>query len=284
MNSVSIVTPSYNQAQYIQETIESVQQQRYENLTHHVIDGGSNDGTIDILNEYDDIEWISEPDRGQSHAINKGFDRVNSDIVGWINSDDVYVFKRTIDDVVNAFKQTDADIVFGHALLIGPASELLRSHYIPRFNKKKLERICYIIQPSVFFRGYVVDENRLNEDREYSMDYEFWLDLAEQYDWYRLDRIISADRNHPDRKIIKHSEQSYNDTQALRNEREIDQDAMFFLKQTIDKISLRWYRVRMLPQLLRLYQIPRDEFAFNFVRPSLPSVLRTQLLQRKKQL
>ncbi|QLG48921.1 glycosyltransferase family 2 protein [Natrinema halophilum] len=284
MTSVSIVTPSYNQAQFIRETLESVRQQTYSNLTHIVVDGKSDDGTVDILSEYDNIEWSSEPDRGQTHAINKGFERADGDIVGWLNSDDLYTYRSTVEEVVDVFDRSNADIVFGHAITIGPDSELLRSHYIPPFDRNKLKRHCYIVQPSVFFRDHVVAENCLNEDREYSMDYEFWLDLADQYEWYRYDAIVAADRNHKGRKIIRDAEASYADTVQLRKERGIGDNRAFAVRQTLDKLDLRWRRVRILPRLLELYREPIERFAFDIIRPPLSSVIRTQLWQRKKQL
>lgn len=284
MTSVSIITPSYNQAQYIRDTIESVRNQNFDDITHIVLDGGSDDGTVDILRQYDDISWVSEPDRGQTHAINKGFDRIDSDIVGWLNSDDLYVFKNTIENVVNIFEKYPVDIVFGHAITVGPNNILRRVHHVPKFDMSKLRRNCFIIQPSVFFRKNVIKENELNENRNYSMDYELWLDLAEQYEWYRHNEIISADRNHPNRKIIQNSEKSYIDTKMLREERGINEDLIFKFKQYADKIGIRWRRIQAVPQLLKLYREPDERFAFDLVRPSLSLLLRTQFFHRKKQL
>ncbi len=87
---VSIITPSFNQAQFIEQTIKSVQNQDYKNIEHIIIDGGSTDGTIDILKKYSGIKWISEKDNGQSDAINKGFSTANGEILAWLNSDDYY--------------------------------------------------------------------------------------------------------------------------------------------------------------------------------------------------
>lgn len=281
--SVSIVTPSYNQAKFIRDTIESVRRQTYSDITHIVVDGESDDGTLDILREYDDLQWTSEPDRGQTHAINKGFDRVDGDVVGWINSDDPYVYRDTVATVVDAFERTSADIVYGHALTIGPDNEFLRAHYLPQFDPKKLERHCYLIQPSVFFRRHVVAENKLNEAREYSMDYEFWIDLAEEHEWFRLDSVVAADRNHPTRKIIKDAEASLADTVELRKQREIERDLRFQIQQIIDKIDLRWRRIRALPIMLDILSSSK-EFAFPLQRRSLLRTLGTQLIRRKKRL
>jgi len=282
--SVSVVTPSYNQSAFIRDTIKSIRRQTYADITHIVVDGDSDDGTIAILEEYDCLQWTSEPDRGQTHAINKGFERADGDVVGWLNSDDLYVYRDTVAHAVEAFETTGADIVFGHAITIGPDNELSRVHYIPEFSRSKLRRHCYIMQPSILFRRRVVEENGLNEDRNYSMDYEFWLDLADQYDWHHLDRVVAADRNHPARKIISDSSASRADTQALRAERGIDRTLSFKLMQLWDSLDLRWRRVRALPLLQSLERAPTDAFAFGLQRPEGAQLLRTQLLGPKKQI
>src|SRR5690242_19457333 len=87
---VSIVTPSLNQARWLREAIESVRAQDYPHVEHVVVDGGSTDGTLEILREYDHLRWVSEPDRGQSHALNKGFQLATGEIFGWLNADDAY--------------------------------------------------------------------------------------------------------------------------------------------------------------------------------------------------
>jgi glycosyltransferase involved in cell wall biosynthesis len=282
--SVSVVTPSYNQASFIRTTIESVRNQTYDDITHIVVDGESNDGTLDILRDYDSLHWTSEPDRGQTHAINKGFKRVDGDIIGWLNSDDPYVYRDTIATVVDAFEQTEADIVYGHAITIGPRNGLRRVHYIPEFDKKKLQRHCFLIQPSVFFKKSVIEQNRLNEDREYSMDYEFWLDLADDYEWHRLNSIVAADRNHQGRKIIQFKDQSRRDSNTLRRERGIDQGILFELGQIFDSLDLRWRRIKAIPHLVEIISTPSESFAFDLKRSSLISMLPSQVVGHKRNL
>ena len=108
--TVSVITPSYNQAEFIEDTLRSVNNQTYKEINHTVIDGGSDDDTIEILkqfkaktesNQHYSLEWISEPDEGQSHAINKGFQNATGDVVGWLNSDDVYFYRDTVERMVN---------------------------------------------------------------------------------------------------------------------------------------------------------------------------------------
>lgn len=280
---VSIVTPSYNQSEFIKETLASVNNQNYPNIEHIVVDGGSTDGTVEILKQFD-VSWTSESDRGQSHAINKGFRRAEGEIVGWINSDDPYVFRSTINTVVQGFQTTDADILYGHAITIGPKSELLRVHCLPPFDPDQLRRFCYLIQPSVFFEQHVIKNNEINEDREYSMDYEFWLDLLEQYDWQRLDSILAADRNHSQRKIIANSEESANDTSNLHKEHGIEHNWQYTISHIADRIRLRYQRFHSLPLLYNLLRRDQSEFAFDLIRQDMCKSFKTQLIGRKKSL
>lgn len=282
--SVSVITPSYNQAAFIEDTLESVASQSFASLNHIVIDGESDDGTLDILQSYDSVDWISEPDNGQAHAINKGFKRAEGDVVGWLNADDPYVYQDVVRDVVREFERTGADVLYGHAITIDQNNVLRRAHYLPNFDSAKLQRHCYLIQPSVFFRNHVVKEQRLNKDREYSMDYEYWLDLADKYDIRRFDGVVAADRNHPQRKIIANAQESAADTTALRRERGISPGYRFKLRQRLDSIDLRVRRARALPLLRELYTSSESKFAFGLERPLLPSALRTQLVGKKKQL
>lgn len=201
--SVSVVTPSYNQARFIEDTLQSVAAQTYGRVEHVVIDGGSTDGTVDILQRHeDDVDWVSEPDDGQSDAINKGFDRASGDIVGWLNSDDVYFDVEVLERVVRYFEETDADVIYGDVALIGPNSDVLSLQIVPDFDYNLLLCGCFIEQPALFFRDYVLNDNRLDTDLEYVMDYAFWLRLAHKYEFYHVNDVLAGDRNHPDRKIL----------------------------------------------------------------------------------
>jgi glycosyltransferase involved in cell wall biosynthesis len=210
--TVSVVTPSYNQSEYIRDTIESVRMQSYDEVNHVVVDGESDDGTLDILREYDDdIEWVSEPDEGQSDAINKGFDMVEGDIVGWLNSDDVYFDTGTLRRIVSYFDRYDADVIYGDMALLDAASNIKKIHTVPDFDYKKLLRYCFIEQPALFFRSTTLEEQRLDTDLSYVMDYEFWLRLAQDHKFRHVDDILAGDRNHDQRKILK-------DRQAMQAE------------------------------------------------------------------
>lgn len=185
--SLSIVTPSLNQAAFIGEALLSVADQGSDNVEHLVMDGGSHDGTIEILRNYSDRErwshlcWISEPDRGQSDALNKGFARASGDIVGWLNSDDRYR-AGCFDYVRTIFQEhPEVDIVYGDYTWIDETGRVLRIRREIEFSYFVLlyHRVPYIPSTATFFRRHIFEEgNWLDERLHYAMDFEFFLRLA----------------------------------------------------------------------------------------------------------
>ncbi|PWT71410.1 MAG: glycosyltransferase [Chloroflexi bacterium] len=185
--SISIVTPSFNQGTFLAEALLSVREQRYDVLEHLVIDGGSDDDTIKILCRYSGeacwkhLHWISEPDHGQSHALNKGFAKARGDIIGWLNSDDRYRH-GCLNYVSRIFQERpDIDVVYGDYTWIdenGRTFQLRReiefSYFILLYH-----RVLYIPTTATFFRRRVIDEgNWLDESLCYAMDFEFFVRLA----------------------------------------------------------------------------------------------------------
>ncbi len=207
---VSVVTPSYNQGQFIEDTILSVKNQRYPNIEHIIVDGGSTDNTLDVLREYENtykMHWIFEPDDGQTDAINKGFAMVSGEIIGWLNSDDMYFDRDTISNVVTALlNRPDASVIYGHVALIDENNRILKLECFPQFKYRRMLRRDYVGQPATFFRRFVIESHKLNARLQFAMDYEFWLRLGKTYRFFCLNRILAADRNHRDRKIIAQRE------------------------------------------------------------------------------
>lgn len=184
--SISIVTPSYNQASFIEETLHSVKDQDYPSLEHIVVDGASTDRTVSILQEYERqpgweyLRWISESDRGQSDAVNKGFRMATGAIVGWLNSDDLYA-PDTFARVSKAFEENPlVDFIYGDYLIIDQQGKTLITKKEIAFDWEiMLCGLNYIAQPNVFFRSRVFkDLGYLNDSLHYAMDYEFWLRAA----------------------------------------------------------------------------------------------------------
>ena len=204
---VTIVTPSFNQGNFIEETILSIQKQSYPNIEHIIVDGGSNDNTIDIIKKYENqynMRWISEPDNGQSDAINKGFKMVGGSIVGWLNSDDVYFSSSTISEVVKAFTENPScHVVFGDDVLIDENSKFLFKRTMTEFNYNKMLTSNKISQPATFFLKEAISTNLLDESLHYAMDYELWLRLfSKGYKFRYLSQILACNRIHKNRKML----------------------------------------------------------------------------------
>lgn len=202
---VSIITPSLNQGQFLERTILSVKNQDYPLIEHIVVDGGSSDNTLDVLRKYrGDLAWLSEPDNGQSDAINKGLGMAKGDILAYLNSDDIYL-SGAIRRVVEFFKQSSkTDMVYGNYLMIDQDENVLR--------KCRLFEICFadllkrniIGQPAVFFRRRILEEvGPLDVSLRYSMDFDLWLRIASVGTIRHMNQYLSCFRIHPKSKSVK---------------------------------------------------------------------------------
>ena len=182
---VTIVTPSFNQGRFIEETILSVLNQDYPNIEYLVIDGGSTDDTLNILRKYDNrLTWVSEFDQGQSHAINKGLIMANGEILSWLNSDDTYEPGAVSSAVEYLNCNQEVMMVYGEGNLVDEQGNL-----ITRFPTNKnfdlwslLYQLDNIMQPSTFFRNVVIRElGFLDESIYWCMDFEYWLRIGSRF-------------------------------------------------------------------------------------------------------
>jgi glycosyltransferase involved in cell wall biosynthesis len=201
MLKISVVTPSYNQGQFLEDTIVSVLEQRYPNLEYIVMDGGSTDQSREILEKYDDeiTAWVSEKDNGQAEAINKGFAMATGDVVAWINSDDMYL-PGTLKYVAEALKDLSSPaILFGNCINFNErtkkasGSDVVRNH-----QRLDIALIDYIIQPSCFWNRAAWDlVGPLNDQLHYGFDWE-WFIRARQagVGFHPVDRFLSMYRWH----------------------------------------------------------------------------------------
>lgn len=200
---VSIITPSLNQAPFIRRTMESVFAQDYENLEYLVVDGGSSDGSLEIIKENADrlSWWVSEPDLGQADAINKGLTHSRGEIVAWLNSDDCYL-PGAIASVVRIFQDhPEAVLVYGDMQAI---DELDHITNIMTYRQLTLEDLlCFQIigQPAVFLRRRAVsDVGGLDTGYHLLLDHQLWIRLARVGPIIHADRILAAARYHPGAK------------------------------------------------------------------------------------
>jgi glycosyltransferase involved in cell wall biosynthesis len=281
---VSIITPSYNQADFIKDTLRSVRNQTYPNIEHLVFDGGSDDGTVEVLRRFGektaddshyDLKWTSEPDEGQSHAINKGFERASGEIVGWLNSDDVYFYRDTVERMVEEFEaRPDADVLYGDHVEIGRNGEIRRIRHALDWDYDRLRRSYSIPQPATFFRDYVVDDRGLDTDLDYSMDLEYWLYLGRRYRFEHIPRLVAGNRMYPENKRTAgddaHKKESAQVRRAYGGPERISPT-----RQGRDITRILWTRLAATPKMLAFKE--DESFAFDAKVSSRTTRLATQL-------
>jgi len=198
---VSIIVPSFNQAIFIEQCLCSILAQDYSDIEIIVIDGGSTDGSVEIIRRYQDrlAYWVSETDNGQSHAINKGFQRAQGDIVAWLNSDDVY-FPTAVSVAVQQFqKNKNLSLFYGQCVYIDECGNFLRYFSeIEPWNKKRLLNFSdFIMQPTTFFRREKLYEiGLLDEALHYGMDWDLWCKLSCVGDVHFEPNVIAANREY----------------------------------------------------------------------------------------
>lgn len=206
---ISIVTPSYNQGQFIRETVESVLSQEYPNIEYWVIDGNSTDETPDILREYENdprFNWLCEPDRGQSDAINKGLARCRGQLFSWLNSDDV-LRQGALRHVASAWLALERPaIIYGLAGLIDETGADLG--YFPSHSPNMtLEKILFLAdtlpQPATFApTDHVREIGGVDPSLHLAMDLDLWIRLAGRIPLYHIPHILALFREHPASKSV----------------------------------------------------------------------------------
>jgi glycosyltransferase involved in cell wall biosynthesis len=202
---VSVVTPSFNQGQFIRRTLESVAGQSDAEIEHVVYDGGSTDDTVNVLKGFGrGVRWVSEPDKGQTDAVNKGIGNTDGEIIGWLNSDDIY-YPGAIARVVAFFDgHPDVDVVYGMADHIDLSDHAFEAYPTEPWSVARLRDTCIICQPAAFFRRRVVAQHGLlDENLHFCMDYEFWLRLAKTgVKFAYLEEKLAGSRLYADNKTL----------------------------------------------------------------------------------
>ena len=203
---VTIVTPSYNQADYLEETIQSVLRQDYSNIEYFIVDGGSTDNSLAIIEKYADKLgwWVSEADQGQTDAINKGFAHANGEIIAWINSDDTYISGAVLEAVDYLQSHPDVGMVYGDANLIDEDGNIIGQFPARQTGYKRLRRgYVHIPQQAAFFR---VDLWRkvgpLDTTFYFAMDYDLWVRLAKLAPLVYYPRLWANFRLHESGKSV----------------------------------------------------------------------------------
>lgn len=201
---VSIVTPSYNMAKYLTETIESVLAQDYPRIEYIVVDGGSTDGSLEILERYKDrLSYISGPDRGPSDATYQGFRQAHGEILGWLNTDDSYLpgAVRTAVDFLTTHPSTD--VVYGEGWWIDEAGAVLDRYPTLPFDPEVLKRDCFICQPAAFLRASSYRRCELDPNVNWSFDYDLWIRMAKAgFQFASIPEYMANSRMHHGAKTI----------------------------------------------------------------------------------
>jgi len=198
---ITVVTPSYNQGAFLEQTILSVLGQLYENLEYIVVDGGSTDNSVEVIKRYESqlAYWVSEKDRGQAEALNKGFARATGDILCWLNSDD-FLLPGALHEVAKNF-QEPVDLIYGNCLSFSDKGTRSIVNRPPAHDRELLAFVDYIVQPSSFWRRSLWEKTgQLNEELHYAFDWEWFLRADLLGAVRKADFIFSAYRFHDSHK------------------------------------------------------------------------------------
>jgi len=274
---VSILTPSYNQAAWLGDNLRPVACQTYPHIEHIVMDGGSTDGSVGILETAGDaVIWRSEPDEGQAHAINKAFTSSSGEIIGWINSDDAYFDCQVIEDVVAYFEaHSEVDVVYGHCAQTTAGGGIIQILWAPPYSGEMLRTVNLISQPTAFMRRRVLSEPMLDESFHFTMDYELWLRLeASGVLFARIPRITAIDRHQADRKSSNILDVHAADTERLAERYDTR------LGPEWDRERTRFYLTQRVAGALLIPSV-RPPLAFTHPRDLKRGLIRRQLLTRR---
>jgi len=220
---VSIITVSFNQAVYLRDVLECIKGQTYENIEHIVIDGGSTDGSVQLLKKYEmeyNLRWVSEKDRGPTHGMNKGLTMAKGEILSILNADDYYVDSNTVRTAVEALK-SDIDMVYGNCYIVTSNNKLLRKWIPPDFKLSTylLSGISYIPANTVFFKREIIQKiGYLNESYKCAMDYDFFLRIGMAgFKIRKVPKIWAAWRIHGGNISIKKQKEQIEESTRIRN-------------------------------------------------------------------
>jgi glycosyltransferase involved in cell wall biosynthesis len=249
---VSIVTPSYNQADYLEETIQSVLGQTYPNIEYILIDGASQDGSLAIIQKYAGklAHWVSEKDKGQTDAINKGFALAKGEILGWINSDDT-LLPNAVEEAVRYLREyPQVGLVYGDTNYIDEKSRVIGKFPAAQTDLDKLRSgYVHIPQQASFFRKKLWDQvGPLDDSFFFAMDYDLWTRLAAVSEIQYVPQLWANFRLHADAKTIAADDRCWPEMLRVHYREGGSRFAPIVLKYQIRKIAaplIRWRRQRM---------------------------------------
>ena len=239
---ISVITPSYNQAEFLERTILSVFNQEYPNLEYIIIDGGSTDGSVEIIKKYEDklAFWISEPDHGQTDAINKGLKRATGEWLCWQNSDDIFYEKAFMRLATMSKRHPNVDLIIGDMMLIDKSDNPLRDiRFVKPTYHSVLAEGMVLTNQSAFWKNSIHKKiGYLSETLHYGFDYEWFLRLLKHYRAEHTDHILGGLR-------------IYGQTKTSLNPEKFEQEyATFLPKKPVSNLSKNYFRLRRLSLML----------------------------------
>jgi glycosyltransferase involved in cell wall biosynthesis len=259
---VSIVTPSFNQAQFLEETIQSVLQQDYPYIEYLIIDGGSTDGSVDIIQKYEKhiTYWVSEPDKGQSHAINKGFARATGSIFAWLNADDFLVPSAVHIAIYFLSTMREIGLVYGDRLEIDTKGNITGILKCPSHDPKMFRKNITLPQETVFFRRKIFESvGRLDEELHFAMDFDLWCKMSKITNFFHIPVFIGYFRRHESSKsVLFHHTSADVASQYLKEHNTVF--SRHFKTGLPSSFQMKWYNyIRKFRLLLELRSKTRKE-------------------------
>lgn len=214
---VSIVTPSFNMARFLPDTIESVLSQDYPRIEYIVVDGGSTDGTLDILKSYGPrLRYVTGSDKGPADAAHRGFLEAKGEIFAWLNADDTYLPGAVRMGVEYLREYPDVDVVYGEGYWIDEQGKVMRRYPTRPFDPKILERDCFICQPTTFMRASSYMRCSLNPELNQPFDYDLWIRMAKQgFHFASIPKYLANSRMHVGSKSIHERDAVFHSSMRL---------------------------------------------------------------------
>lgn len=249
---VSIITPSYNQANFLEETIRSVLDQGYPNLEYIIVDGGSTDGSLEIIQKYADrlAWWVSEPDQGQTDAINKGFSQAKGEILAWLNSDDTYLPAAVAEAVGYLQAHPEIGTVYGDANLIDDEGNVIGRFPAKQTDNRRLMRgYVHIPQQATFFRAELWRKvGPLDPTFFFAMDYDLWVRLSQHAPLKYYSRLWANFRLHGGAKSIEADDRCWPEMVRVHRREGGSRLSWLSIKAAIRPVIYGW-----MPMNLRLW-------------------------------